>query len=108
LSGTFELSGDTTVVLKMIPYSTSVTESKGLNKIRLWPNPASTHINIELPDDCTDCTAQILNMQGALMKTFECSNGNKLELQINDIPSGLLLLKITGQNIQTNQVFLKR
>jgi mannan endo-1,4-beta-mannosidase len=107
LSGTFVLSGDTTVTLKMEPYPTSVTGNPVLNKIKIWPNPASETLNIEIPADFANGTIEILNLQGTLLKKFYPGQQPHYKMQVHDIPAGIYFLKInTAQNI-INQSFVK-
>ena len=66
--------------------------------VQLWPNPASEMVHIE---GLEPAEIQIFNNLGQLVKTIHGSN----EINISNLPNGLYLLEIIGQNgVVTKQI----
>ncbi len=108
LSGTLYLTGDTTVNLEMKPYSTFLAEKTRGDKIEIWPNPAKDLLNIYLPSEFTGAVIEVINMKGKLVKKFNETLNQKVELPLHDLPAGMYLLKLVSQSNQLNQIFVKK
>lgn len=73
----------------------TVTECEGVDEINaenvsVYPNPASTTINIEGIDNFTNLNVMILNLQGQMVREAD----NSLEINASDIESGIYFIKI--------------
>ena len=106
-SGMLELYGDTTVTLKIEPYSTLVSENPESVKIKIWPNPASKTLKVKLPVSYNECTIEIQNLKGVSIKKFYPGNQAEYELPVSDIPAGIYLLKLITEQNQIIQTFVK-
>ena len=107
LSGMLNLNGDTTVTLHIEQYPTFTDEIQELNKISLWPNPASETLNIKIPTGFAGGTIEILSLQGTILKIFYPKQNKILTMNVDGIPSGLYLLKINSQQDHIIQRFVK-
>ncbi len=77
--------------------------------IRLFPNPASTHISLQLDDVWDDnLRVDILNMNGAVVYTELRSGASTLHtLPVAQLPAGLYLLRMQDGKRQAMQQFVK-
>lgn len=108
LTGELYLSGDTTVTLLMQPYPTIVVENAELNKINIWPNPASHTLNIAIPTSYENGKIEILNLQGTVLKKFYPKQNQTFALSVKEIPAGIYILKLFSANRQINEIFVKK
>ena len=108
LLGSLYLNGDTTVTLIMEPYSTSISENPEFTKSRLWPNPATKTLNVNLSGNFLGGTIEIMDLQGTVIKKFSPGLQHKYQLSVSDIPAGTYLLRIVSQQNQTTQMFVKK
>jgi len=107
LSGTLYLSGDTTVTLKMEPLGTAISENSELQKIKIWPNPVSGILNVNIPAGFVGSAVEILDLKGNSLKMFYPGNQQKFELPLHDIPAGIYLLKMISVTNQISRLFVK-
>jgi uncharacterized membrane protein len=108
LSGTLYLSGDTTVTLKMEPLGTAIPENSELQNFRIWPNPVSDLLNIDIPADYMGSTVEILDLKGNSIKRFYAGQNQKVQIQVNNIPAGIYLLQIISHSNQINRLIVKK
>jgi len=67
------------------------------DNINIYPNPAGSIINVELPMEMQNlCTLNIYNSQGKLVYENEISDNIKLDVEF--LPTGLYQLEIIGNN----------
>ncbi|MBI9069312.1 MAG: PKD domain-containing protein [Salinivirgaceae bacterium] len=71
---------------------------EGLDKdnIKIYPNPAETAINIQLPTENVEI--QLVNMDGKLLKTIQTKDAKQIEINVEDLAKGIYNLIITTQN----------
>ncbi|MBO7074431.1 MAG: T9SS type A sorting domain-containing protein [Bacteroidales bacterium] len=60
------------------------------NSVVLYPNPASTTVNIEGIGNYTNLNVMIVNIQGQIVREVD----NALEINVSDIDSGIYFIKI--------------
>jgi len=79
------------------------------NLIKLYPNPASDYITIDIPKHLnTQCTlAEVINSEGKTIKTISLT-GNTPYLQTSDLPAGLYLVKLENQKMKVSKRFIKK
>lgn len=65
--------------------------------ISIWPNPASSHVIIDLPANTK--LLRILNLNGAVVKELTVNN-TKLGLDVGDLPRGLYFIEVQAYNEQ--------
>jgi len=107
LSGSLYLNNDTTVILQMEPYTTSINKKSELNEINLWPNPASEFLNVTIPNGVEQGVIEIIDLKGTSLKKFYPGKERQIELPIQEISAGIYFLKLISKHKSINQVFIK-
>ncbi len=74
---------------------TSIT-TKSSNEIKVYPNPASSLLNIDLKKNYSIAQISIYNSSGQLVSTKGYRSVNSFEFELKELVSGLYLLKIEG------------
>lgn len=87
--------------------STSNTELNTLDYVAVYPNPANDFISIEGLDDVQ--SLQIINLNGQVIIS-ETLGGNtsKAGVDIANLPSGIYVVKLTGNTKSGTATFVKR
>jgi arabinoxylan arabinofuranohydrolase len=89
--------------------SVSMPEQRISNKV--YPNPASTEVTIELSEqDPFVFQSAIFDMRGQVIQIFDNStNGNTISLDVSSINPGCYVLKIYSANaVQTKKLLINR
>lgn len=81
------------------PSQTSIDEMSLLkSEFNIFPNPTSNELyvttNIPYPNDLN---VSLQNLQGTVLRSFNCNLQDKLKIDIEDIPSGIYLVRINTQ-----------
>jgi hypothetical protein len=88
----------------IIPVDTTGIEGAfGLN-VKVYPNPTSGNITIEMPFEGTECEMEVLSMTGQLvLKRRVFSNGGVLNesLDLSDQAKGLYMLRVNGVTLRS-------
>jgi PKD repeat protein len=78
------------------------------NLFKIYPNPAHDILNIDMNNSFVTYPAEIINTSGKILKTARLISGTNT-IQISNLPTGLYLLKISGQiGSQYTQRFIKQ
>jgi len=72
--------------------------------ITIHPNPATTTLNIELPQSCT---AELRNIKGVLIETKQLQ-GNATQWNIEALPPGLYMLTLRNNDWVITRKFVKK
>jgi hypothetical protein len=90
------------------------TEEEYQNKaehlaITIYPNPANTHINIQMPDvPKQQIQYRLYNTQGLLLSEVRSSEP-QVQIPVSHFPEGIYILKIAGNSInKSRKIVLKR
>ena len=79
---------------------------------RLFPNPASEHLNVSLDlEDAIDLQINIYDVNGVLLNTqgYKASRGsNNIQLDTNEYPSGLYFISIIGNELRLTDRFVRQ
>ncbi|SCY04929.1 Por secretion system C-terminal sorting domain-containing protein [Nonlabens sp. Hel1_33_55] len=87
--------------------NTASNETVQLSNFRLYPNPATDWINISA-DNLQNSRSEIYDLSGRLVREFDLLS-NTTNLNIEDLNSGIYLLKITTANGKTaTKRFIKK
>jgi len=73
------------------------------SSIKVYPNPAETTIYINLPIE--NVNIELVNMEGKMLKSIDSKNSKNIELNVEDIATGIYHLVITTEN--NEQVIVK-
>jgi hypothetical protein len=101
-----DFNGSTTVY---DPISINNAESSEL-KWNIWPNPSEGVINLSLSNkiDAKECDVKIINSLGNLVKAMKIDPNNKIQLDVEDLPTGVYSILITGNNIRFSSKIIKK
>lgn len=77
--------------------------------LSLFPNPAIDKVNLSLSgfNEPTYVKFNILNQEGALVRTIELDSGTSFELFLNDFPPGVYHLQSTETGVSLSTKFIK-
>lgn len=74
----------------------------------VFPNPFGSFVTIQFPYTLKNAEINIINLSGKVVKQVENISGEKITLQIDNLPSGLYLIRLTQDNntIITDKVII--
>lgn len=80
--------------------------------INIFPNPASTELNVNIKNAAGTVNIEIYSVTGQILLNTRAnptgSNDFTQKFDISEFPSGVYLIKITGEQISTTQKLIKR
>jgi subtilisin family serine protease len=79
----------------------------GLSTVKVYPNPASTFINVDVINGHRIGRINIYNTVGTLVKTLEM-NGSEKEIDISELPTGLYIISIEDEKEPLVKQFIKQ
>ncbi len=94
------ISGDTLIVDPI-----EINELKN-NSISIFPNPVQNNLFIEADNQFNHVT--ITNMQGAIIYEANQNNVTQQEIVLNQIPSGIYILRVGFDGYETTTKFVKQ
>lgn len=85
----------------------SVPESENELVMNVFPNPASSELNIQLPDYCTQAVVKLIDLAGRVVILKEVTDTNLSSLDIAELQSGIYLLNVTAGGQYVTQKIVK-
>jgi hypothetical protein len=85
----------------------SVPESENELVMNVFPNPASSELNIQLPDYCTQAVVKLIDLAGRVVILKEVTDTNLSSLDIAELQSGIYLLNVTAGGQSLTQKIVK-
>ncbi len=102
-------SGFTINVLQQQP--TAINEHENWNALELWPNPVSEEINLSLIGSRSNrLQLSVIDLNGRVVKSSSnaiAKGNNRYSLPVNDLESGMYLLRISNDNNEISRRFVK-
>jgi Leucine-rich repeat (LRR) protein len=78
-----------------------------LNNIKIYPNPAYSVINVQLPQSITYCTLELCSMDGRILYQDKRFDSN--EVDIRDYPAGIYYIRIIyNRQTITRKIIINR
>lgn len=78
------------------------------NHIEIYPNPASTELNIELPDENKDYTLSIYDLNGRKLGTHSLLQKNS-KIDVKNYQPGIYVLKFAHKNnVEVQRIIINR
>lgn len=71
-------------------YTNSIEFESGFNEILVYPNPFTESAVIDI--NCLNCTLEIYNIQGILIKTISNTNSDKVVIEKGNMSNGLYFI----------------
>jgi len=109
--GTYELLGEENGFGKVIHYKinslspSSISEEKSVN-LNVYPNPATTNINVIWDEIESECTVSMISIDGRNVMQRKIENGGSID--VSSLSRGYYILEIATQNKRlTQKVILK-
>ncbi len=106
VSDTLNLTTDTTIYISMT-YPTNAILIDEYEDFKIWPNPVDNELHFRIPENWNNIYAEILNLQGSILKSVQIENSNQSTILLNEIPDGIYLIKIYSSKKQVNKLFVK-
>lgn len=92
---------------KYLVTSIGISDNKGFANISLYPNPATDRIFIETKNSNGDCTVSLYNTQGQELIKQQIT-GTKTQINIDDLPTGVYIIKLVGDNLVEVRKVIKK
>ncbi len=85
-----------------------ITEVEMSSGLRIYPNPATSTLNVELLNNAENATIRIYSSTGALVRSANILQQQRLnQISIRDLPAGLYVINVTGKNGSRSISFTK-
>jgi uncharacterized delta-60 repeat protein len=100
------------IVARLTPNSTilSTSELTPLNSVRLFPNPAQNQITVSGLNSFSSSTqlnVTLVGIDGKVLQSESISTSDSYEIPIDDLASGIYVLKISDEQNEFTQKFIK-
>ncbi|MBI9052801.1 MAG: M4 family metallopeptidase [Bacteroidales bacterium] len=89
------------------PTTTSFGDVSTKPIINIYPNPASTYINVQVTNATAHGVISIYSATGSLVKVVEIEESER-EINISELPSGLYLISIDTKKEAITRQFIKK
>ncbi len=76
----------------------AVGERQSIADLAVFPNPASSFINVEVSDGLPPCLLRLCDARGQLIKQVPAQNCKLLTVETIGLPSGLCLLQLVAED----------
>lgn len=104
----FEYTGDGTQNGVAFWSTLSAEDFEGTNNLRLYPNPTNTILNIEFKTVITSGTIEVFDMLGKQVFIQSLATDNLSKIDVSDWESGMYLIKMSSDNGEETQRFIKQ
>lgn len=98
------LSSSSNIVERL---ATDVNEL-ALSPIKLYPNPATTNLTIELPITENELDLQIKDISGRLMIDQQKITSNRVNVDISQVPNGVFIVLLKGEKIYRTKLIIEK
>lgn len=92
--------------IHLLVNTTAINSNELINKIKLYPNPVSDMLNIELSNDINTCIIEIINIHGKLLKKVK-TVGHNIQVDISELTEGFYFIHIFSNNKKYTASFIK-
>ncbi len=94
--------------VRNVDTSLAAKEPVWIEKIGLYPNPASAQIHIQLGAIYPSVMVTLMDMRGTLIRTLHAEKSNALLMQVADVPRGIYALRIeVGRMVLYRELILE-
>ncbi len=77
------------------------------NNIQVYPNPASSFVNLILPENAGNLTVELYSIQGACVYSAQSSSSlDQILLNSDKFTNGMYILRVTGNSVNASQRIL--
>ena len=107
IAGNLHLITDTTLNLAMERVTSALIPATDY-ALKIWPNPVSEILHIEMKENNLKGNIEIMNMNGNPVKFIPFQKENRFSINLSELTTGMYLLKIVSQNKPVYHLFLKK
>lgn len=75
-------------------------EEKEISILKIYPNPASENVNIELIPSCENCILEIIDIYGRLLMKQAIHSHYKIDVSTKDWASGIYLVRVSEEGVK--------
>lgn len=72
--------------------------SSEISGIKMYPNPVISSATLEFKEKGIAYAATLMDLSGRVLKTFNSSNGENIEISRDDLKSGIYFVRVTNAN----------
>jgi len=83
------------------------TEQNQTSELKIYPNPTTNFLNVNISNKNTNLYAEIVNLLGQKIKIFDNVNNTEI-LDISDLETGIYLLNLINQNQEKQTIKIKK
>lgn len=88
--------------------TTGVVDADGTASFALWPNPATDHVQVALPEDVPNARIELVAADGRVYKAQTVQRTNRsVTLSVSALPAGLWTVRIIGTGHQYMGRFIR-
>jgi hypothetical protein len=73
-------------------------EKEAISELKIFPNPASDHLTVEIPATDQTVTVSIFDLSGQLVKSAEVLGGSTNNLDIQDLAKGMYVVRVLSKD----------
>jgi hypothetical protein len=88
--------------------NTSTKENIVAQQLKIYPNPTSQALNIQITKASTTTNVSIYSLEGTLIKVANFVNKEVLTVDVNNLSAGSYLVKVKGSKFLSSSVFIKK
>lgn len=100
--GCTDTSGCRTITL------TGIAELRGLDQVKMWPNPATEILNLDLGSVKHAGTVEVFDLTGKVLQSVAFQAQSSLRLPISTLPAGLYVLVIESDGNRIQRKFQRK
>jgi len=95
-------------VVKLGPESIGLPDAPWMNTFALYPNPSTDKLYVRIENNGEVYTISLYDLAGKELKQYSYKDQDTVELELNDIASGIYLLKVaSGKSVATRKVVVQ-
>ncbi len=96
-------------VVDSLPDTTTSIALINANSIKLYPNPASSWVSVEVPDNVQNGSIVLTDVVGNVIIMSEVKAAENTRLELETLPSGLYLLQLLTDDVRiTKKLFISK
>lgn len=91
--------------LLIVSACVGITENSNTGGVTIYPNPASTMVNIRWNDDYRVSRIELTDLTGRIVLAVPATSGNSLQIELNMLPQGVYNLQVvTADGASTHRI----
>ncbi|MFN5324781.1 MAG: PKD domain-containing protein, partial [Bacteroidota bacterium] len=105
------LQGGAPITINVLPSNTGISETSGMNSIRLFPVPATDRIQIQLElNQSDDLAIRLIDITGRVLQTLPettyAAGKNTVSMNLENILQGVYVVEVIGKSFQSQETII--